>query len=83
MTRKCSWCGGFLGEKCSRCGNKHVTLIETGESDAAVPALFRCQPCAFTFEAGEGGRTDGICDACRQSVPPVLTGMLPPSVVNE
>lgn len=73
MTRVCSWCGGILGEKCSKCGGPVLTIGEK---------FYKCEPCGFSFEAGDGGITNGICDPCRGAVPPVLNMLLPPDVLE-
>lgn len=64
MTRICSWCKAVLGEKCSACDGRAVVI---GGGTVATELLYKCLPCGKIFEAGEGGKTDTICDACRES----------------
>lgn len=75
MTRRCSWCGALLSEKCPRCGSlallSYVPLTrrvwtyicQTDDSDK--PKLrFDCSNCGLAFDEGEGGTTSTICKRC-------------------
>lgn len=75
MTRRCSWCGAWLSEKCPRCGSllllsyvptsRRIWCYIFQPDDSDKPKLrFECQQCGKCFDEGDGGTTSTICKRC-------------------
>jgi hypothetical protein len=63
MTRVCSWCGKYLGEKCPECSSIDIGLVY-GDALAGFPVTSQCRGCGHEFHAGAGGTTSTACDDC-------------------